>query len=183
MAASLIPRAGKSGRRIGLVIASLLLGVGAHVSPAAACVSSQRSVFFVEFEEGSAVLPEPLAERFRAQLLGSISGQKYVASYGILASGDVAEGTPWNDASESVRAADLRLGQARAAILRAMLKRQPKPLRSKAIEVTVRGNRQVFTEAQLRADPRLNHRIRGAIVADVRTRSPRPRKGQPVPTC
>lgn len=183
MESSAIPRSGTSGRRIGLILASVLLGAGAYVSPAAACVPLERSVFFVEFDQGSAILPQPIAERFRAQLLGSISRQKYVAAYGIVASGDVAEGTPWNEASESDRAADLRLGQARAEFLRAMLKRQPKQLRSKAIETSIRGNRQVFTEAQLRANPRLNQRIRGAIVTDIRTRSPKPRKGQPVPTC
>lgn len=182
MESSSSPRRGTPGLRMN-VLACLLLALAAQSSPAAACVSLERSVFFVEFEVGSAILPGPVAERFRAQLLGSISGQKYVAAYGIVASGDVAEGEPWNDASESVRAADLKLGQARAAFMRTMLKRQPKPLRSKAIETRIRSNRQVFTEAQLRADPRLNQRIRGAIVTDIRTRSPKPRKGRPVPTC
>jgi hypothetical protein len=166
-----------------LALACLLLGLGAQASPAAACVSSERSVFFVEFEEGSAAVPGGFAERLAAQLLPSISGQKYVASYSVVASGDVAEGAPWDAAPESARAADLKLGRARSVSLRTVLETQPRPLRSKSIQVTVRGNRQVFSEAELQANPRLNPRIRGAVVADIRVRSAKPRKGRPVPTC
>ena len=152
-------------------------------SPAKACATSERSVFFVEFDDGSAALPASVGERLSAQLLPSISGQKYVDSYFILASGDVAEGAAWNEAPQSARAADVRLGWVRYAAIRAMLKSQQRPLRSKTIGVKIRDNRQVLTEAEMQANPRLNPRVRAAIVADIRIRAPKPRKGRPVPTC
>lgn len=176
-------RAGSAGIRKTLIFGFLLLGAGVQAVPAAACISSERSVFYVEFDDGSAALPGATAERFRAHLLPSISGQKYVDSYFILASGDVAEGAAWNAAPARTRAADVRLGWVRYGAIRAMLESQPRPLRSKSISVKIRDNRQVLTEAEMRANPRLTLRTRAAIVADIRIRAPKPRKGEPVPTC
>gem|GEM_PF-7091327 len=176
-------RAANAGARTKLALAALLLGAGVQVSPALACVSSERSVFYVEYDDGSAALPASVGERLREQLLPSISGQKYVDSYFILASGDVAEGAPWDAANESARAADVRLGWVRYAAIRAMLESQPRLLRSKTIKVKIRDNRQVLSEAEMQANPSLTLRTRAAIVADIRIRAPKPRKGRPVPTC
>jgi len=172
-----------TGPGIGLLLAALLFGLATHSSPAAACASSERSVFYVEYDEGSAALPGSIAERLRAQLLPSLSGQKYVASYYVLASGDVAEGAAWDSAPQAARAADHRLGEARSEALRSLLEAQPEPLRTGTIEVKVRDNRQLLTEAELRANPRLSPRTRAAIVADIRIREPEQFKGRPVPLC
>ena len=172
-----------SASRIKLILASLLLGAGVQVSPAAACATSERSVFFVEFDDGISALEGATAERFRAQLLPFLTAPKYVDSYYVLASGDVGEGADWNAASERARSDDLALGRARSVAIRAMLDAQPKQLRSKSIEVKIRDSRQVLTEAEMQANPRLNARVRAAIVADIRTRADRPRKGRPVPVC
>ena len=167
-----------------MAAAAVFAGLGAQPSPAMAyCSSSERSVFFVEFEQGSAALPAGVRGRLAARLLPSLSGGRYVDSYFILASGDIAEGSDWEAAPDSARAADRKLGEARSASIRAMLKAQPKPLRTRSIEVKVRDNRQVFSDQELQANPALNPRIRAGIVADVRTRAPKRRKGEPVPLC
>jgi hypothetical protein len=164
--------------------ALLLLGLGGYGSPAAAyCATSDRKVLFVEFARGSAALANTVTERLNAQLLPEISQGRYIASYYILASGDLAEGSVWESAGTAERLADRKLGEARSASIKAMLEAQPGSLRSKTIEVKIRDNRQVLTEQELQANPLLNVRVRAGIVADVRMRAPKRRKGSPVPVC
>ncbi|HEY0412441.1 MAG TPA: hypothetical protein VGD66_04800 [Allosphingosinicella sp.] len=137
----------------------------------------------MEFKTGSSIVGTNVRERLTAYLLPSMSADLRIASYYVLASGDIGEGADWTHASVRARSADKKLGAARAASIEAMLHTLPKELRSESIELKVRDNRQVFGEAELRANPFLNPRIRAGIVADVRAREDESRKGEPVPLC
>jgi hypothetical protein len=163
------------------VLAALLF---ASANPAQAmCSSSERRVFFVEFDDGSAKPDETLPERLSALLLPSTAGGRYVSSYTVLASGDIGEGADWDRAPESARAADRRLGETRSASIKAMLATLPEALRSGLVQVTVRQNRQIFSEEELRANRSLNARVRAGIVADIRVRPPKRKSKKPVPVC
>jgi len=153
--------------------------------PASAlCANVKRSVFFVEFGEGSDSLPPNLAAAFGAHLAPDLATGRYVDSYTILASGDLAEGADWDRASPETRAADRRLGERRAAALEAMIRAVGGPsLRPDMFRITIRDNRQVFTPDELAANPDLNPRVRAGIMAEIRDRAPERKKGEPVPLC
>lgn len=155
---------------------------GAYSPRAEACMNSERAAAFFEFPNGSAVLPEGAAEAFRLDLRSRLADGRYVDSYQILASGDLAEGAEWAQAPAEARLADRRLGEARAEAIRALIGAGPPELRSTAITVTIRENRQVFTPDQIKGDPRLNERLRAGVAADIRERMELP-KGSPVPVC
>lgn len=166
------------------VAGAFLVAIANHASPVNAyCGSSDRRVFYVEFKAGSSTVGESLRRRLMAYLLPSISADSYVASYYVLASGDIGEGADWARATARARSSDKKLGAARAASIESMLKSLPEALRSGSIELKVRENRQVFGQAELRANPFLNPRIRSGIVADIRVREGSSRRGQPVPLC
>jgi hypothetical protein len=140
-------------------------------------------VFFVEFDDGSAKLDSALSERLSAFLLPSITSGRYVSSYIVLASGDIGEGADWDNAPESARAPDRRLGEARSTSIKAMLAALPEALRSGHVQATIRQNRQIFSEEEMRANPSLNPRVRAGIVADIRVRTPKRKSKKPVPVC
>lgn len=169
-----------SARHLFVLVALLF----ASADPAQAlCASSERRVFFVEFDAGSTKLDEALSGRLSSFLLPSVTGGRYVTSYIVLASGDIAEGADWDKAQETARAADRRLGEARSASIKAMLAGLPETLRSGHVQATVRQNRQVFSEEEVRANPSLNARVRAGIVADIRMRAPKRKSKKPVPVC
>lgn len=170
-------------RRLTAAAMILVLNCSMAVPQAAACVTSDRPVFFFEFPQGSSVLSAHAATSFRIDMHYQISGGKYVDAYDILASGDLGEGEQWTAASPESRAADRRLGESRAKAIAKMIASQPKEIRASTVRTTVRENRQVFTEEQLRSDPRLNERLRGGVAADVRERPKKRPKGAPVPVC
>jgi hypothetical protein len=164
---------------IALVAASLSFPAGR----AAACSSSERVVSYAEFAPGAA---EPTGA-FAAQLLERMtrvvgSGMR-VASYRIVASGDVAEGVDWNAASPEMKQADTALGEARVARLRALIDNLPPALRSGHVSTHVREGRQLFTSEQRSENPALTDGLRAGIVADIRPDLPAPRPGEPVPVC
>lgn len=164
-----------------LVVAALL--VVPEYPARALCASSERRVFFVEFDDGSAKLDEALRDRLSAFLLPSTTGGRYVSSYIVLASGDIGEGADWDNAPQSARAADRRLGDARSDSIRAMIAALPQALHSGHVQATVRENRQLFSEEALRANPSLNARVRAGIAADIRMRPAKRKSKKPVPTC
>lgn len=167
-----------------LLAAGLLGAVVDLGTPADAyCGSAERRVFYVMFETGSAVPGKDLRERLAAYLSASVSADSRVASYYVLASGDIGEGADWAGASMRARSADKALGAARAAAIDSLLRALPPALRADSIELKIRENRQVFSPAELRANPFLNPRIRAGIVADIRPREDGSRKGEPVPVC
>jgi hypothetical protein len=179
--AAALLRPAATGARLLFVLVALLF---AAPDPARAlCVSSERRVFFVEFDEGSTKLDEALSGRLSSFLLPSIAGGRYVTSYIVLASGDIAEGVDWDNAEEKARDQDRRLGEGRSASIRAMLAALPEALRSGHVQATVRQNRQVFSAAEIRANPSLNARVRAGIAADIRMRAPRRKSKKPVPVC
>lgn len=176
------------GRRAIRAAAALALAgcSAAIVAPPASamCSNATRTVHFVEFAEGSDALPPNLKAAFDARLAPDLGTGRYVDSYTILASGDLAEGAEWDGAAAEARAADRRLGERRAAALEAMVREgSSTPLDADRVRVTVRENRQVFSDEQLAADPALNQRIRAGIMAEIRDRTPRRKKGEPVPVC
>jgi hypothetical protein len=167
-----------------LLAAALLGAVVGHGAPADAyCGSSDRKLFYVLFETGSAVPGKDLRARLTAYLSPSVSADSRVASYYVLASGDIGEGADWAGASMRARSADKALGAARAAAIASLLHTLPPALRADSIELKIRENRQVFSQAELRANPFLNPRIRAGIVAYIRPREDERRKGEPVPLC
>lgn len=178
----------KFGGAAARVAALLLLAGGASsvmAPPASAfCMSAKRSVFFVEFAQGSDSLPAELRSAFAAHLAPDLGVGRYVDSYTILASGDLAEGAEWDGAPAEARAADRLLGERRAAALEAMIRAETgTPLSGDRIRVTIRDNRQVFTDEELAANPALNPRLRAGIMADIRDVPPKRKKGEPVPVC
>ncbi|HEX8215534.1 MAG TPA: hypothetical protein VF582_08705, partial [Allosphingosinicella sp.] len=90
-------------RSAGIPLALAALLFASADSAQAMCSSSERRVFFVEFDDGSAKPDETLPERLSALLLPSTAGGRYVSSYTVLASGDIGEGANWDNASESAR--------------------------------------------------------------------------------
>ncbi len=151
--------------------------------PASAmCANVKRSVYFVEFAPGSDALPPNLADAFGAHLAPDLGTGRYVDSYTILASGDLAEGAEWDSAPPEARASDHRLGERRAAALKAMIRAQDST-RDDMIQVTIRDNRQVFTDEELAANPALNPNVRAGIMAQIRDVPPNRKKGEPVPLC
>ncbi|HEY5721828.1 MAG TPA: hypothetical protein VIT45_05850 [Allosphingosinicella sp.] len=168
------------------VAAALLLAAGASAvlaPPASAfCANVKRSVYFVEFAPGSDALPPNLAAAFSAHLAPDLGTGRYVDSYTILASGDLAEGAEWDSAPSEARASDRRLGERRGAALEAMIRARDLP-RDDMIQVTIRDNRQVFSADELAANPALNPNVRAGIMAQIRDVPPKRKKGEPVPLC
>jgi hypothetical protein len=178
-----------SFRSAGLAAAAWALAVIASAGfapPASAfCSMATPNVFFFEFAPGEHEVPPALVRAFVAHLFPDLAGgDRYVDSYTILASGDLAEGPEWDDATPAAQAADHLLGEKRAAAIEAMIRKDAGPsVRSEVFRVFVRPNRQVLTASDMAANPALTPRVRAGVRADVRDRPVEREKGEPVPLC
>lgn len=165
------------------LLAAVAAVTGWAVPARAVCSTATRVVHFVEYPEGGAALTPEIERRFADEISSHLREGRVVESYYVLASGDIAEGAAWDAAAPDQRSADRRLGEARAASLRDMLARMVGALRSPRVEVKIRDNRQVFSAAELAADPRLNQRLRAGVAVTIRAPAPVVPEGQPAPVC
>lgn len=164
---------------------ALYAGLGGYASASTAllCSTSERSVFFVEFAEGSATLTTEVHGRFFSHIFPRLAGGRYVDSLYVLASGDIAEGDDWDKASAQARLADQALAQERIEAIRAMISGAGSELGSAPIEVKARENKQVLSAEEMAANPDITQQVRAGIAATIRERTPAAPAGQPVPVC
>lgn len=152
-------------------------------SAAMLCSTAERSVFFVEFAEGSATLTTEVQGRFFSHIFPQLAGGRYVDSLYVLASGDIAEGADWDKASAEARAADHGLAQKRIEAIRAMILSSGQEIGSAPIEVKARENKQVLSAEEMAANPDITAQVRAGIAATIRDRAPAAPAGQPMPVC
>ncbi len=149
--------------------AAIGIAAGAGATPAkAAMCASPPIVGYVEFAPGSAEADLEAVSRHFHQVLIASRGRPHTGSTQVVAMGDIGEGAEWEAASEAQRRADKALAEARAAAVREAVDLHPAFVWGESVTVTVRDNRQLFTEEERTAEPGLTDRLRAVIRTWVR---------------
>lgn len=163
-------------RGAGAALAAMLVIAG----PAQAFCGGSTSIMMpIEFAGGSAALASGLAERAQSFATAYGPSGTQIDSLAITVMGDLGEGAEFDSAGADARASDKALAEARLAAIRDALA----SLNKKIVDTRIRESRQVFDEEDRRQNPMLNDRVRAGVFLHMMAPRPKPKKGEPVPTC